>query len=141
VETGAGLARTPGRKDIPPRRTVLLVDDQEGILDSLEAALEDDFIVLRAQSAGEALRHLSRGFPNLVFLDLMMPGMSGFNLLREIRQMGVPCRIVMLTVSAREENREEALLLGVDAYLLKPFDVRNIIATARTLGLGGGTGP
>lgn len=124
-----------------PKGTVLLVDDEEGILDSLETALEDDFAVLRARSASEALRHLARIWPNLVFLDLMMPGMTGFNLLREIRQMKVPCRIVMLTVSAREENREEARSLGVDAYLLKPFDVRSIVATARTLGLAGGTGP
>ncbi len=119
------------------KRSVLIVDDEEGILDSLETALEDEFSVLRARNAAEAMRILARDGASLVFLDLMMPGRNGFHLMREIRQMELPARVVMLTAAAGEEWREEARSLGADAWMRKPFDVDNIIATARTLSLPG----
>ncbi len=112
---------------------LLVVDDNEGILEIIEVVLGDRFRVFPARDALEALLLLKKIRPTLVLLDVMMPGINGLRLLREIRQMGVDTKVVMITVNIREDVREEALRLGVDAFFLKPFDVGDIRRLAENL--------
>jgi two-component system, response regulator, stage 0 sporulation protein F len=115
------------------KTTLLVVDDNEGVLDSIEEVLGENFRVLRARDALEALVVMRRVLPAMVFLDFMMPGINGLRLLREIKQMRVETKVVMITVNVREEIREEAFRLGVDAFFPKPFDVQEIRGLARRL--------
>jgi two-component system response regulator (stage 0 sporulation protein F) len=121
-------ALAPGR-----RPSLLVVDDNEGICEIIEVILGDRFEVMRARDALEALLLLDHIHPAVVFLDVMMPGINGLRLLREIRQMRLDTRVVMITVSINEDIREEALRLGVDAFFIKPFDIGEIRGAADRL--------
>ncbi|HDL53358.1 MAG TPA: response regulator, partial [Proteobacteria bacterium] len=104
-------------------QAVLVVDDCQGILDTLETILGDDFQVMVALNAARAMKILSRVTPAMIFLDCMMPGFNGFQLLREIKQMSIESKIVVITASIFDEILEEIDWLGVDGLVQKPFDV------------------
>lgn len=103
------------------RRTILLVDDQPRILDSMRMNLElEGFDVLEAQSGFEALEKVRTQLPDLVVMDVMMPEMDGFEALRELRKFStIP--VIMLTVKADDQDVIMGLQLGADDYVAKPF--------------------
>lgn len=114
-------------------QAVLIVDDCQGILDTLEVILGDDFQVMVALNAVQAMKILSRVTPAMIFLDCMMPGFNGFQLLREIKQMSIESKIVVITASIFDEIFEEIDWLGVDGLVKKPFDVSQIIDVTEKL--------
>ncbi len=114
-------------------QAVLVVDDCQGILDTLETILGDDFQVMVALNATRAMKILSRVTPAMIFLDCMMPGFNGFQLLREIKQMSIDSKIVVITASIFDEILEEIDWLGVDGLVQKPFDVSQIIDVTEKL--------
>lgn len=114
-------------------QAVLVVDDCQGILDTLETILGDDFQVMVALNAARAMKILSRVTPAMIFLDCMMPGFNGFQLLREIKQMSIESKIVVITASIFDEILEEIDWLGVDGLVQKPFDVSQIIDVTEKL--------
>ena len=114
-------------------QAVLVVDDCQGILDTLETILGDDFQVMVALNATRAMKILSRVTPAMIFLDCMMPGFNGFQLLREIKQMSIESKIVVITASIFDEILEEIDWLGVDGLVQKPFDVSQIIDVTEKL--------
>ena len=105
---------------------ILVVDDNEALLDALELLLSDDFVVIPVGDACQALRVLTEVEPALIFLDCFMPGFNGIQLLREIRQMGLNSRVVIITAAHRDLLGEEIEDLGADGFLSKPFDAREI---------------
>lgn len=115
------------------KKLILVVDDCRGILDTIEMLLGEDHRVVEAPDAWQALQILQDLVPDLIFLDCMMPGISGLQLLREIRQMGIGSRIVIITASVLAEIEEEADMLGVDRLLHKPFDAGQILDIAQGL--------
>jgi two-component system alkaline phosphatase synthesis response regulator PhoP len=113
--------------------TVLIIDDEPKIVelcrDYLAAA---GFEVLSAADGPSGLALARREKPSLVVLDLMLPGMDGLDVCRELRRDGnIP--IIMLTARVEESDRLVGLELGADDYLTKPFSPRELVARVRTV--------
>ena len=101
---------------------ILLVDDDRDLLEMLLSIFQRAGYtnLLTASSGSEALRIWREAQPNLIVLDVMMPGMDGFSVLKEIRRTSrVP--VLMLTARGEAEDRIEGLEIGADDYLAKPF--------------------
>ncbi len=103
------------------KQRILVVDDDETILNSLRLSLTNDgFEVIAAHSGSEALSKIERILPQLAILDLMLPGMSGFELSKRLqRYIEIP--VIMLTVVADEETVVQGLEQYADDYINKPF--------------------
>jgi len=118
------------------RKRLLIVDDDRDALDSLKLLLEFTYDVCLADTGTEALAEFNRGFrPDGVLLDLMMPGMDGTEVARELRQSGF--RGPFLVVSADPEADQKAATLGAE-LLRKPFTYEQLKAKLERM-LGGGT--
>jgi DNA-binding response OmpR family regulator len=113
--------------------TVLVVDDEPTVREIVARYLEHDgHQALEAGDVDSARDALRKHSPNLVVLDLMLPGGSGLDLCREIRrQSEVP--VIMLTARAEETDRIVGLELGADDYVTKPFSPRELTARVRTV--------
>ncbi|MFN2223242.1 MAG: response regulator transcription factor [Candidatus Promineifilaceae bacterium] len=112
------------------QQRVLIIDDEAHMRRLVSAILEkEEARVFAAGDGAEGLRKLYEVRPNLVILDVMMPGMDGWEVLRRIREMtDVP--VIMLTVLAKGEQEARALRGGADDYITKPFDVDTLLARA-----------
>ncbi len=113
------------------KKVLLVVDDNIGIIESMEMLFCEDFEVLAASSVTEAMIILRKVQPDIILLDYLMPGLNGIQLLREIKQMKIASRIILFTASVWESVREEVMDLGVDGFIRKPFDIWEIEALAR----------
>jgi len=112
-------------------KKILVVDDEKDIVELIAYNLEgDDYTVIKAYDGNQALAVLKKGMPDLMILDLMMPGMSGLDVCRVVRNeygfKGVP--IIMLTAKNDLPDRILGLEMGADDYITKPFNVRELIA-------------
>jgi len=108
---------------VPPFR-VLVVDDDPKIVHVLVHALRAQrYDVLGALTARDGLRLISTSRPDLVLLDLTLPGMSGIELLRSIRSIDPNMRVIVVTGNTDPGVAREALELGAYAYVDKPFDI------------------
>jgi DNA-binding response OmpR family regulator len=116
-------------KDPAGAVTILVVDDDPTILRMLSTSLaKRDYTIITASSGDEALAKARSDKPTLVVLDVMMPGMSGWEVARALRQdddtKGM--KIVMLTAIGKDINEMTSPLYGVDAYLDKPFEFKEL---------------
>ncbi len=117
---------------------VIVCDDDPGIRELLEVTLEDDYDVVVASNGREVLEVLAE-HPDTgcLVLDVMMPEMDGMEALRRIRQgeESADVGVIMLTARTGEDDHMNAFGFGADAYLTKPFDPDELLATiATTLG-------
>jgi len=115
---------------------VLVVDDEEDILELAEYNLsKEGYEVVSARSGEEALKKIQSEKPNLVLLDLMLPGLDGFEITRQLKRnpetADIP--IVMLTAKGEESDIVAGLELGAEDYITKPFSPRVLIARVRTV--------
>ena len=118
---------------IQPVIRILVVDDESAIRRALRPPLlELGFQVAEAWRGEEALQLLRAGTFDVVLLDVNMPGIGGIETLRRIRAFAPRLPILMLTVRDQEEEKVEALDLGADDYVTKPFSTRELIARIRT---------
>lgn len=108
--------------------TILIIDDDAKLNRLLKSFLKDfGFDVISAVVPAQGLKLLSKKSPQLVILDVMMPGMDGFEVCRQIRQTStVP--IIMLTARGEVTDKVVGLELGADDYLAKPFEPRELVA-------------
>jgi DNA-binding response OmpR family regulator len=120
----------PDAADHRPR--VLVVDDDPDLRDMLELILADEgFGVVSAADGPSALRVVDEALADLVLLDIMMPGMDGVEVCRQMRQRSsVP--IIMLTAKRRESDVVTGLEAGADDYVTKPFSLRELTARVRS---------
>jgi DNA-binding response OmpR family regulator len=108
--------------------TLLVIDDDEKLNRLLKRFLGDfDFTVFTATDAREGLKKINTVAPDLIILDLMLPGMNGFDLCKRIRQ-GSTVPIIMLTARGDLMDKVVGLELGADDYLPKPFEPRELVA-------------
>src|ERR1700736_3423056 len=131
---GAPDGRAEGaRVTLTPNRTVLLVDDEPGVVDVLERYLQEDgFRVLRATDGPGAIEQFERNRPDLVLLDINLPGLPGTEVLRRMRSVrDVP--IIMVTGRVDEVDRVVGLELGADDYVGKPFSPREVVARVKSV--------
>jgi len=115
---------------------VLVVDDEPNILLSLEFLMEQaGFDVFTAGDGETALEVIQLEHPDLVLLDISLPGISGFDVLEKIRSSDdfKKLQVIMLTAHGREIEREKGLALGADDYITKPFSTQTLVNKVRHL--------
>lgn len=106
--------------------TVLVIDDERGPRESLRIVLKTDYRVLCADSVDAGIEILKRDRPDVIVMDIRMPGKNGIEGLRAIRTLDSQVSVVMLTGFGALETAQEAIRLGANDYLKKPFDVGEI---------------
>ncbi len=117
-----------------PRRAapILVIDDEVGPRESLRILLKTRYDVHCADSVDEGIRLLKEVSPSLIIMDIRMPGKNGIEGLREIRAIDPNVAVVMLTGYGALETAQEAIRLGANDYLKKPFDTDNILEVVQT---------
>ena len=116
--------------------TVLLCDDEDVLRQLVRATLgHSHYAIVEAADGDESLELARAHRPDLIVLDMMMPGRSGLEVLRELRADAELARtpVIMLTARAREADREEAVAAGADRYLAKPFSPLELISVVEDL--------
>lgn len=115
-----------------PAYRILIVEDEEALLKGLELNLaREGYQILTAGNGEEGLRLALRENPQLVLLDIMLPGINGLDVCRELRRKGFDAPIIMLTAKSEEVDRVVGLEIGADDYVTKPFSRRELLARIR----------
>jgi two-component system, OmpR family, response regulator MprA len=113
---------------------ILVVDDDRAVREALQRALAyEGYEVEAAQDGGSALAAIERRAPDAVVLDVMMPGVDGLAVTRRLRERGNRVPILMLTARDGVNERVEGLDVGADDYLVKPFELDELLARMRAL--------
>ena len=116
---------------LPHRWRILIVDDEPPILRFLKASLTaNDYEVIEASTGTEAIRRATAQAPNVILLDLGLPDMDGKDVVRTLRE-GSQTPIIVVSARAREAEKIEALDLGADDYVSKPFSIGELLARLR----------
>ena len=109
----------------------LVIDDETGVLEALKVILSDEFKVLTAVNAKEALNIIRKEAVNLVFLDIKMPDMDGTQLLRKIKERDKNIPVIMATAIKDLKTVVKSIRLGACNYVTKPFDAEEIMVVAQ----------
>ncbi|WP_241769669.1 response regulator transcription factor [Rhodococcus opacus] len=113
---------------------VLVVDDEPNILELLSVSLRfQGFEVATASTGAEGLDTARTFRPDAVILDVMMPGMDGFGLLKRLRADGVDAPVLFLTAKDAVEDKISGLTLGADDYVTKPFSLEEVVTRLRVI--------
>lgn len=115
------------------KQTILAVDDNELNLDILEEILAEDYDLSMAGSGEQALEMMSQSVPDLVLLDIMMPGISGYETCRRIKADAAmsQAKVILVSAKAMISERLEGYEVGADDYLTKPFEPDELLAKVR----------
>jgi DNA-binding response OmpR family regulator len=119
---------------------VLLIEDEVNIFEAISFILSRDGWEVRGHGNGAtALDEIARTKPDVLVLDVMLPGRSGLDILRDLRGAAETAElpVLMLTAKGQSKDRDLALALGADAYLTKPFSNAEMVATLRDVAKGG----
>lgn len=133
IETVTNVAHAFGTRTVVPVERVLLVDDDDTVREVLGQYLQvAGFEVLQTANGDEALGLIERERPDLVILDILLPGLDGLEICRRLRTVsGIP--VLMLTARAEDQHKATAFTIGVDDYVTKPFSPREIILRVRAI--------
>ncbi len=118
------------------KKTILIVEDEKDIVKMLEYNLQKEgFKTLSARDGEDALDAANRDHPDLVILDLMLPGMDGLEVCKALKQGAKTAMIpiIMLTAKVQESDKVIGLELGADDYMTKPFSPRELIARIKAV--------
>ena len=114
--------------------TLLVIEDNEDLAFGLETAFENEGFAVEIAGDGSAgLDRVRRGGVDLVVLDLMLPKLDGYRVLRSLRTDDPEVPVLVLTAKGEEANKVQALKLGADDYVTKPFGTLELIARVRAL--------
>ncbi len=115
------------------RSKILVVDDEKGLVRIIRLNLEHDgFEVVEANNGAQAMDKLRATLPDLVLLDVMMPDLDGFTVLKMIREVG-STPVIMLTAKGEENDKVRGLEMGADDYVTKPFSPRELTSRIRAV--------
>src|SRR5246127_3083420 len=121
-------------QDMQPEAKVLVVDDEANIVELLSVSLKfQGFEVHTASSGPAALDRAREVRPDVVILDVMMPGMDGFGVLRRLRADGIDAPALFLTARDTLQDKITGLTLGGDDYVTKPFSLEEVVARLRVI--------
>ena len=113
-------------------KTILIVEDEQNIVDILSFNLgREGYDTLEAYDGPTGLQLALENNPDLILLDLMLPGMDGFGVCRRVREAGSSTPIIMLTAREEETDKVLGLELGADDYITKPFSMRELLARVK----------
>jgi nitrogen regulation protein NR(I) len=104
-------------------QTILIVDDDKSIRYSLKRMMEGKYAILTAQNGNEALERVREGSPDLIIMDIKMPGRSGIEVLKEIKLIDPKALVIIMTAYGTTETAIEAMKYGAYDYILKPFPI------------------
>jgi len=111
---------------------ILIVEDERAVARGLEYVLKaEGFTTLLAENGNQAIEMAREQFPHLVLLDIRLPDINGFDVCREMRRLGLRQPVLMVTARDEEVDRILGLELGADDYIVKPFNLRELIARIR----------
>ena len=110
----------------PKTHTLLVVDDEFSVRESLKIVLKDNFKLSFASNGEEALQHFDESPHHLILLDIIMPKIDGIEVLKKIRKIDPAIPVIMLTATKTIKSAVEAMKLGATDYITKPFDVDEI---------------
>jgi len=114
--------------------TILIVEDEPAVARGIQYALQQEgYEVALARSGEEGLDVATKAAPDLVLLDVRLPGMDGFEVLRRLRAAGTKAPVLMLTARDEEVDKVIGLELGADDYLTKPFGLRELLSRIKAL--------
>jgi len=117
-----------------PRRRILVVEDDVSILSGLSINLKvEGYEVLQAQDGRTGLQRAVDDKPDLVVLDVMLPEMNGYEVLKELRRRRVDVPVVMLSARGQEPDKILGLELGADDYVVKPFGLQELLARIKAV--------
>lgn len=108
-------------------KSILIVDDEFGVRESLKMILKPIFKVHTAADGMEALQSIQRSKIDLVTLDLNMPGLSGIEVLRQIKENNPEIEVIIITAYSNAENNREANRYGAGGIICKPFNIPEVI--------------
>ena len=112
---------------------ILVVDDEPTLTNNVKAYLEREGFAVRTAADGEAALKAARAFqPHLIILDVMLPGLDGIEVLRQVRQDS-EAYVLMLTAKADETDKVIGLNVGADDYMTKPFSPRELVARVKAI--------
>lgn len=115
------------------KQRVLIVDDDENIAELISLYLiKECYETLIVHDGESAVREFSTFSPNIILLDLMLPGMDGYQVCREIRRTSA-CPIIMLSAKGEVFDKVLGLELGADDYMVKPFDSKELVARVKAI--------
>lgn len=115
---------------------VLLIEDEPNIIEAISYILSKDGWTVHTHSDGEtAMDKVLQGIPDLVILDVMLPGRSGYDILRDLRAEASTAEVpvMMLTARGQAKDREMAEALGATRFMTKPFSNADVLESVRTL--------
>ncbi len=116
-----------------PTTRILVVDDEQSIVKTVQAYLEEQGYGVQTAADGLTALKAARAFrPDLVVLDIMLPGLDGIEVLRRLRQES-DVYVLMLTARADEMDKVVSLTMGADDYLVKPFSPRELVARVKAI--------
>lgn len=118
------------------KELILVIDDEAHILELIKYNLEKEgYRVATCETGEEGLKEIEKELPDLLILDLMLPGMDGLEVCRRIRKEAAAVRlpVLMLTAKGEEADKVTGLETGADDYLTKPFGIRELTARVRAL--------
>jgi two-component system alkaline phosphatase synthesis response regulator PhoP len=118
------------------QKTILIADDNENIRDALTYLLEDEgYELLLAKDGADALRKVRERKPDILFLDIMMPEMNGYDVCRTIKNDPnlKSIYVIMLTAKGQVAEQERGKEVGADEYIVKPFSPMEILARVKVL--------
>ncbi|TQQ85335.1 response regulator transcription factor [Peptacetobacter hominis] len=107
---------------------ILAVEDNRALLDSIEEELSKHFEVERCEDGEEALYMIEQNIYDLAVLDIMLPGMSGIEVLKKAREKGIDTPVLILTAKEALDDKVEAFSTGANDYLTKPFYMEELVA-------------
>ncbi len=112
---------------------ILVVDDKPDILDVLQQILETDgYDVVTTTDGGKVLHMMHAELPDLLLLDIWLPGCDGKDLCRQIKQQEPPCQIPILLMSAHQDIQQMATQASADGFIQKPFEMETLLTTIAT---------
>lgn len=110
-------------------KKIIIVEDEPSLIFTLRDTLENEGYNVRvAENGKDAVDSVTRDEPDLMVLDLMLPGMSGYDVCEKIREMDYTFPIIMLTARDQEVDKINGLNIGADDYMTKPFSVKELLA-------------
>lgn len=113
---------------------VLIVEDEQKVARALEQGLEEHQISCEVAFDGQIGKRLAlRNFYDIILLDVILPGMNGFDVCRELRQAGINTPVLMLTALDTTDDKLSGFDVGADDYLAKPFEFRELLARIRSI--------
>ena len=115
-------------------KRILIVEDDAALMLGLTSVIGDEGYEPHAARTGpEGLRLAKELRPDLIVLDIMLPGMSGFEICKRVRDERIPSKVLMLTAKDEEDDKIFGLELGADDYMTKPFSLRELLARIRAM--------